>query len=112
MQDVETSHPFVSRDNISGRIPLRMPIMQPLSAGIREHVHYVELRFRRIEPELTRVGYLERFLFFPKALPLRLKIWKGILFSSLAHLFCDPGGATFGWSCHDANTFSCHPKLA
>src|SRR5258708_12243795 len=93
MQDVETSHPFVSRENISGGIPLRMPYMQPLSTGVREHVHYVELRFRRIEPGLTGVGYLERFLFFPKALPLRFKIWKRLLFPSPSHFFRDSPAA-------------------
>jgi hypothetical protein len=107
MQDIEPAHPLVSRENISRRISFGMSHVKSLAAGIREHVHDVELRFCRVEPGFTGVSYPESLLFPPDALPLRLEIGEWILFSSLAHLSCDPGGATFGVSCHDANTFSC-----
>src|ERR1700752_184749 len=106
MQDIEAAHPLVSRQNIGCRIAFRMSHVKSLATGIRKHVQHVELRLRRIEPRFTGVGYSESLLFRPDALPLRLEIGEWILFSSLAHLSCDPGGATFGVSCHDANTFS------
>src|ERR1700747_2778510 len=107
MQNIEAAHPLVSRQNIGCRIAFRMSHVKPLAAGIREHVHHVELRFLRIESGFTGVSYPESLLFLPIALPLRLEIGEWILFSSLAHLSCDPGGATFGESLYYENNISC-----
>ena len=70
--------------------------MKSLAAGIWEHVHHIEFRFRRIEPGFTGVSYPKSLLLIPDLLPLRLEIWEWILFPSLVHLSCDLGGATFG----------------
>ena len=46
VQDVETAHPFVPRDDVGGGVALGMPDMQASAARIRKHIEDVELRLR------------------------------------------------------------------
>ncbi len=59
-------HPGVAADNVGSRLPLGMAHVQPVAAGIREHIQHVEL-LARGQP---RRG--ERALHFPVLLPLGL----------------------------------------
>src|SRR6185503_16655638 len=49
MEDIEPAKPFVSRDDVRGRVTLRMSDVQPGAARIRKHIEHVIFRLNLIE---------------------------------------------------------------
>ena len=65
MEHLLASHPTVPADDVSRRVALGMPHMQPGPRRIREHVQHIHLRFRGIDR-----AELERAVLIPESLPL------------------------------------------
>ena len=56
MKHIEALELLVSANDVGGGVALRMSDMQARARWIREHVEAVELRLRRVEPRLARIG--------------------------------------------------------
>ena len=73
VQDVVAQHPREPRDDVRGRVALRMPHVQTGAAGIGEHVQHVEPRPVGGKTLLARVGLAEGLMLLPILLPLALE---------------------------------------
>jgi hypothetical protein len=61
MQHVEPLHPLVAREDVGGRVPLRMPHMQARAARIGKHVQHVEFRPARSVSSLRKVLFSSQY---------------------------------------------------
>ena len=92
VQDVEPLHAPVARDDVRGRVTLRVADVQARAAGVGEHVEHVELRPGGVEIRVAGVGRAEGFLLGPDRLPFRLDPVEGIGLSLLVHIDKVVGG--------------------
>ena len=84
MENIEPAHPFVTRDNVGGRITFRMSDVQTGAAWIRKHVEHVEFRFGRVEILRARIRRVKNLALVPDRLPLGLNLVERIWFAALA----------------------------
>ena len=84
MEDIEPAHPFVTRDDVGGRIAFRMSDVQTGAARIRKHIEHVEFRLGRIEVFLARIRCVKNLALIPDGLPLGLNLVERIWFAALA----------------------------
>ena len=84
MENIEPAHPFVTRDNVGGRITFRMSHVQTGAAWIRKHVEHVEFRFGRVEILRARIRRVKNLALVPDRLPLGLNLVERIWFAALA----------------------------
>ena len=85
MENVETAHSFVARDDIGRGVAFRMTDVQSGAARIRKHVEHVKFRFRGIEILLAGIRRVKRAALVPDRLPFRLDPIEWIRFAALAH---------------------------
>jgi hypothetical protein len=69
----------VPRDDVRGRVTLRMADVETLAAWIREHVQDIVFGLGSIESGFSRIWNAVGFVFLPVTLPLRFDLMKGIL---------------------------------
>src|SRR4029077_3701771 len=84
MENIEPAHPFVTRDNVGGRIAFRMSDMQTGAAWIWKHVENKELGLLRIEIFVARIRRVKNLALVPDRLPLGLNLVERIWFAALA----------------------------
>lgn len=65
-----------------GRVPLRVPHVQPCTRGVREHVQSIEFRLGSVE--VLNVRRAEGLMVRPVFLPLALDLGEGVLARGLA----------------------------
>src|SRR5436190_23877325 len=84
MQNVETAHSFVARDNVCRGVAFGVTDMQPGPTRVREHIEHVELWLLGIEPFLARIGRVKRLALVPDGLPLWLNLVEWIRSAAIA----------------------------
>ena len=85
VQHVETAHPFVASDDISGGVTFGMSDMKTGAARIRKHVEDVEFRLFQIKARLAGVRRVKKLPLIPKALPFGFKPIERVGFAALTH---------------------------
>ncbi len=85
MQDVETAHAFVPRNDIGGGVTFRMADVQPSPARVGEHVEDVKFRLGRIEMFFAGIWCMEKLPLLPDCLPFWVDMIEWIWFATLAH---------------------------
>ena len=83
MQNIEATHPFVTSDNIGGRIAFWMPDVQTCSARVWEHVEDVELRLRLVEIFVAGIWCMKTLPLFPDRLPFWFDLMEWVRFAAL-----------------------------
>ena len=94
VQHIAAAHPFIPRENVRGRVALRMPHVQSRAARIREHIEHVILRLRRVKAGVARIRRMESLRPIPVLLPFGFEGGKRIGFAA--------GGAHGGKGREDA----------
>src|SRR5262249_29345306 len=72
MQDIETLHAFVARDDVRRCIAFGMSNVQPGPARVRKHIEHVEFWLGTIETSLAGIGGVKKPALVPDGLPFRL----------------------------------------
>jgi len=85
MQHIEAPHSFVARNDIRRGVAFGMADVKTCAARVRKHVEDVELRFRRVEILLARIGRAKSTAFVPDRLPFRLDPVEGVRFPAFVH---------------------------
>src|SRR5262245_58261707 len=84
MQNVESTHAFVTRDDVSCRVAFRMTNVQPSPARVRKHVEHIEFWLRLIETFFVWIGCVKKLSLVPNGLPFRLDLIERIWFTAVA----------------------------
>jgi hypothetical protein len=85
MQDIESTHALVTRDDIRGSITFGMANMQACATRIGKHVEDVKFRLRGIEAFLTGIERVKELSLFPDGLPFWFELVEWIRFAALVH---------------------------
>ena len=86
MQDVESTHALVTRDDIRRCVTLRMTDVQACAARVGKHVENIKFRLRGIETFLTGIGRVKEPSLFPDGLPLWFELVEWVRFAALVHV--------------------------
>src|SRR5262245_24394755 len=85
MQNIESAHTLVTRDDVRGSITFGMANMQSSAARIGKHIEDIKFWPRGIETFLTGIGRVKKLLLFPNGLPFRFEFVEWVRFAALVH---------------------------
>jgi hypothetical protein len=85
MQDIESAHALVTRDDIRGSIPFGVANVQACATRVGKHVEDVKFWFGVIETFLTGIGRVKKLSLFPDSLPFWFELVEWVRFAALVH---------------------------
>src|SRR4029453_13263398 len=91
MQDIESTHALVTRDDIRGSITFGMADMQACAARVGKHVEDVKFRLRGIEAFLTGIERVKELSLFPDGPPFWFELVEWIRITALVHVLTTNG---------------------